>query len=126
MGFSPARIVLHSAALASMTYGYLALHNLIGDTLLKEQFGGRWQFLTIDGYYFLVLSLKIMILQLDDRLALAWLTMALSLANDLVPGVKRKLFSSMSRNAPTVFPALQSLKRVLFIFAAPVSINFSL
>lgn len=30
---------------------------------------------------------------LDDSLVLAWLTMAVSLVNDFVPGVKRKLHS---------------------------------
>jgi len=88
MGLSPARIVLHSAAVASMTYGYLNLHNLVVDSLVKNQFGGHWQFLTIDG------------------LVLAWLTMAVSLANDLVPGVK----------------PLQSLKRAIFILSAPLSV----
>ena len=60
MGFSPSRIVLHSAALASMTYGYLNLHNLVIDSLIKKQFGGHWQFLTIDGYKLLAVPLRIM------------------------------------------------------------------
>ena len=59
MGFSPARIVLHSAALACMTYGYLNLHDLVMNSLIENQFGGNWQFLTIDGYKLLVLPLKI-------------------------------------------------------------------
>lgn len=58
MSFSPARIVLHSAALASMTYGYLNVHILVVQSLGKVQFGGHWQFLTIDGYEFLVLPPK--------------------------------------------------------------------
>ena len=59
MGFSPARIVLHSAALASMTYGYLNLHSLVIDSLVKNQFGGHWQFLTLDGYKLLAVPLEI-------------------------------------------------------------------
>jgi len=58
-----------------------------------------------------------------SRLVLAWLTMAVSLANDLLPGVKRMLLSSINRNILTVFSALQSLKRACFMFSAPVSLS---
>ena len=59
MGFSPARVVLHSAALASMTYAYLNLQNLVIYSRIKDQFGGHWQYLTIDGYHLLALPLNI-------------------------------------------------------------------
>jgi hypothetical protein len=55
MGFSLARVMLHSTALASMTYAYLNLPSLVIHSLIKNQFGGYWQFLTIDGYKLLAL-----------------------------------------------------------------------
>jgi hypothetical protein len=68
---------------------------------------------------------EIIVLSLDDSLLLAWLTMAVSLANDLVPGVKRKLHTLQYRVASHRFPALKSLKRVCFMFSAPVSVPTS-
>lgn len=58
MGFSLLRIMLHSTALASMSYGYLDLHNAVLFSLVKNQFGGPWQFLTVDGYKLHALPLK--------------------------------------------------------------------
>ncbi|KAJ6547451.1 FAR-17a/AIG1-like protein [Mycena capillaripes] len=74
------RVVLHVAAISAMTYGYNALHGLAVDAWISSQYGGHFQFLTIQG------------------LAVAWLTMAVGLLEDFFPSIagfqiiKRALF----------------------------------
>ena len=51
--------------------------------------------------------------------------MAVSLINDLVPGTKRKLLFAINGKPLTAFLALQSMKRVFFMFSAPVSLSNS-
>lgn len=45
----PARIVVHAVAVSVMTYGYVSLSSLPDDTWVRNQAGGRSQFLTIQG-----------------------------------------------------------------------------
>ncbi|KAF8231263.1 hypothetical protein L208DRAFT_71323 [Tricholoma matsutake] len=65
----PARIVVHAVAVSVMTYGYVSLSSLPDDTWVRNQAGGRSQFLTIQG------------------LGLAWTTMIVSLVVDLLPTI---------------------------------------
>ncbi|KAJ6455692.1 FAR-17a/AIG1-like protein [Mycena sanguinolenta] len=61
---------LHFAAICVMTYGYNALHGLPINAWIDSQYGGHFQFLTIQG------------------LAIAWLTMAVGLFEDFFPSIK--------------------------------------
>ncbi|CAA7271803.1 unnamed protein product [Cyclocybe aegerita] len=64
------RALLHGKALATMTYGYRSLGGLAIDTFIRNQYGGHFQYLTIQG------------------LAVAWLTMVASLFSDLFPSIR--------------------------------------
>ncbi|KAJ6630680.1 FAR-17a/AIG1-like protein [Mycena sp. CBHHK59/15] len=72
--------LLHVNAICVMTYGYKALNGLSINTWIESQYGGHFQFLTIQG------------------LAVAWLTMFIGLVEDFFPSiygvrvVKRSLF----------------------------------
>ncbi|KAJ7109264.1 FAR-17a/AIG1-like protein [Mycena epipterygia] len=63
-------IALHVSAICAMSYGYNALHGLAINTWIESQYGGHFQFLTIQG------------------LSVAWLTMVVGLFEDLFPAVK--------------------------------------
>ena len=45
-----ARIILHAAAVSIMTYGYTSLSSLPVDAWMRNQYGGRSQYLTIQGF----------------------------------------------------------------------------
>jgi len=59
--------LLHGSAAAIMAYGFLALHSLPVNDFIITQKGGHFQYLTIQG------------------LAVAWLTMIVSLVCDVLP-----------------------------------------
>ncbi|KAJ7452533.1 FAR-17a/AIG1-like protein [Mycena galericulata] len=63
-------VVLHFSAVCAMSYGYNALHGLSVNTWITSQYGGHFQFLTVQG------------------LAVAWLTMAVGLLEDFFPSIK--------------------------------------
>ncbi|KAJ7740719.1 FAR-17a/AIG1-like protein [Mycena maculata] len=65
-----ASVALHVGAICAMSYGYNALHSLSAETWISNQYGGHFQFLTIQG------------------LAVAWLTMAVGLLEDFFPVIK--------------------------------------
>ncbi|KAJ7470655.1 FAR-17a/AIG1-like protein [Mycena latifolia] len=73
-------VALHFSAVCAMTYGYNALHGLAVNSWITSQYGGHFQFLTIQG------------------LAVAWITMVLGLVEDFFPWIqgikaaKRTLF----------------------------------
>ncbi|KAL1740628.1 FAR-17a/AIG1-like protein [Schizophyllum fasciatum] len=83
--------LLHAPSAALMAYGYNSLSGLPLDKYISTQYGGHSRFLTIQG------------------LAAAFLTMILSLLNDLFPGIS----------------ALRTTKRALMMVALPVSIVVS-
>ncbi|KAI0636804.1 FAR-17a/AIG1-like protein [Trametes polyzona] len=83
-------VLLHATAVSVMTYGYINLPDMILNIRMSEMKGGHFQFLTIQG------------------LALAWMTMVLSLAGDFIP-------SRFLRNA----------KRIGLMLALPLSIVIS-
>ncbi|KAK7014960.1 MFS general substrate transporter [Favolaschia claudopus] len=62
---SASSVALHIAAISAMTYGYNALHGLPINAWIDTQYGGHFQFLTIQG------------------LAVAWLTMVFGLLEDI-------------------------------------------
>ncbi|KAG9016363.1 hypothetical protein FRB90_003113 [Tulasnella sp. 427] len=59
--------VFHATALSYMTWGYIALGDVIGESAIPMQRGGNWQFLTIQG------------------LALSWITLGLCILSDILP-----------------------------------------
>ncbi|KAJ7940747.1 FAR-17a/AIG1-like protein [Mycena leptocephala] len=63
-------VALHVCAISAMTYGYNALHGLAINSWISSQYGGHFQYLTIQG------------------LAVAWLTMVAGLFNDFFPSIK--------------------------------------
>ncbi|KAJ7751955.1 FAR-17a/AIG1-like protein [Mycena metata] len=63
-------VLLHVGAISAMTYGYNSLHGLGLSSWIATQYGGHFQYLTIQG------------------LAVAWLTMAVGLLEDFVPSIK--------------------------------------
>ncbi|KAJ7172592.1 FAR-17a/AIG1-like protein [Mycena filopes] len=73
-------VLLHVGAISAMTYGYNSLHHLAVNSWITAQYGGHFQYLTIQG------------------LAVAWLTMAVGLVEDFFPSIngiratKRMLF----------------------------------
>ncbi|KAJ7285965.1 FAR-17a/AIG1-like protein-domain-containing protein [Mycena rebaudengoi] len=73
-------IVLHASAICTMSYGFNALSSLTVHSSITSQYGGHFQFLTIQG------------------LAIAWLTTLVGLAADFLPAmtglraIKRSLF----------------------------------
>jgi len=71
MAYSPplVRIILHTAAVSVMTYGYISLRTLPVDAWMRNQHGGHSQFLTIQGLW------------------IAWTTMIVSLVLDLFPSI---------------------------------------
>ncbi|THU92181.1 hypothetical protein K435DRAFT_967786 [Dendrothele bispora CBS 962.96] len=75
MSFSFPSVVLHSLSASIMAYGYNQLKTLPIDALVSTQYGGHFQYLTIQG------------------LAIAWLTTIFALASDLFPSINalRKL-----------------------------------
>lgn len=83
--------MLHASAASAMSYGYRSLSSTPLDKWIRSQKGGHMQFLTIQG------------------LAVAWVTMLLSLGNDIFPTVK----------------SLRALKRALFMIAMPLSVVIS-
>ncbi|KAI0341803.1 hypothetical protein BDW22DRAFT_1429906 [Trametopsis cervina] len=85
-GFNVAAVILHSVAAAILTYGYNQLERLPNNDFVKNQVGGHFQFLTIQG------------------LAVAWLTMVLSLIADV-----------------THIQAVVRFKRALFMVAMPLA-----
>lgn len=48
--FKQGTILLHGAAAAIMAYGYNSLGNLPMDAWVQTQKGGRFQYITIQGY----------------------------------------------------------------------------
>ncbi|KAF9001870.1 FAR-17a/AIG1-like protein [Cyathus striatus] len=71
MLFPISRMIFHSASAAIMLYGYNSLEKLVQlDTLVRSQYGGHSQFLTIQG------------------LALAFLTMLFGLLVDIGPSLR--------------------------------------
>ncbi|KAJ6596782.1 FAR-17a/AIG1-like protein [Mycena vulgaris] len=62
--------LLHLCAISAMSYGYTALHGLAVNSWITSQYGGHFQFLTIQG------------------LAVAWLTMVVGLVEDFFPSIK--------------------------------------
>ena len=48
--FKPAAVLLHSVAVAIMTYAWFELETLPNDAWIAKQKGGHFQFLTIQGY----------------------------------------------------------------------------
>jgi len=91
MTFRPAAALLHASAAGAMAYGYRGLESLAINAWIKSQKGGHFQFLTLQG------------------LAVAWLTMVMSLVVDLFPAIS--LF--------------RGIKRTLFIAAMPVAVVVS-
>jgi len=85
--FRQGAILLHGSAAAIMAYGYNSLGTLDMDRWIKTQKGGHYQFLTIQG------------------LAVAWLTMVLSLTGDLFPS----------------FIVIKRVKRALLMVALPLA-----
>ncbi|KAJ7343595.1 FAR-17a/AIG1-like protein [Mycena albidolilacea] len=65
-----ASVALHVGAISAMSYGYNALHGLGINTWISSQYGGHFQYLTIQG------------------LAVAWLTMVVGLLEDFFPSIK--------------------------------------
>ncbi|KAI1794523.1 FAR-17a/AIG1-like protein [Ganoderma leucocontextum] len=61
--------LLHTTAVAVMTYGYLHLPDVVGNMRMQNMKGGHFQFLTIQG------------------LCIACITMVLSLGCDLIPSL---------------------------------------
>ncbi|KAF4614547.1 hypothetical protein D9613_002984 [Agrocybe pediades] len=82
------RTVLRGAALGTMVWGYQSLGGLAIDQIMRAQYGGHLQYLTIQG------------------LALACLTMATGLLNDLLP-------------------VFGTIKRSFMIIALPLSVVIS-
>ncbi|KAK7043591.1 hypothetical protein VNI00_008202 [Paramarasmius palmivorus] len=70
MAFSMPRFLLHSVAVAIMTYGFNSLDKMSIDEWIRSQYGGHYQYLTIQG------------------LIIAGITMAVGVASDLLPSVK--------------------------------------
>jgi len=67
MSFQPRAVLLHGSAAAVMAYGYNSLHLLATDAWIRNQKGGHFQFLTVQG------------------LCVAWLAMVISVVVDLFP-----------------------------------------
>ncbi|KAI0780764.1 FAR-17a/AIG1-like protein [Trametes elegans] len=84
-------LLLHAASVAIMAHGYMNLPDMIGTVRMSEKKGGQFQFLTIQG------------------LLLAFVTMVVSLAVDLIPSSRW----------------LRNVKRAVLIIALPVSIVIS-
>ncbi|KAJ7710007.1 FAR-17a/AIG1-like protein [Mycena rosella] len=63
-------VTLHLSAICAMTYGYNALLSLSISSWINSQYGGYFQFLTIQG------------------LAVAWMTMVVGLVEDFFPSIK--------------------------------------
>ncbi|KAF8078055.1 FAR-17a/AIG1-like protein [Lyophyllum atratum] len=92
MTFAAGPIILHASAAAVMAFGFSSLSGLEIDAWIGAQYGGHFQFLTIQG------------------LAIAWLTMVVSLLRDLFPSS----------------PVLRSCKRALLYVAMPLSVVISI
>ncbi|KAI0748291.1 FAR-17a/AIG1-like protein [Daedaleopsis nitida] len=91
MSVKPFPLLLHTTAVIVMTYGYLNLPDMVANIPMANMRGGHFQFLTIQG------------------LAVAWLTMAMSIACDLAPSSK----------------LLKSMKRAFLMSALPLAIVIS-
>lgn len=87
MTFAAGPIILHASAASVMAFGFSSLDSLAIEAWIGSQYGGHFQFLTVQG------------------LALALLTMVISLFVDLVPSSQ----------------VLRSSKKALFIVAMPLS-----
>lgn len=87
----PEAFFLHGVAVSVMTYGFISLRRLPMDGLIRAQKGGHFQFLTIQG------------------LAVAWLTMVLSLGCDSLPS----------------FAVLRTAKRASLMIALPLAFVIS-
>ncbi|KAJ8078675.1 hypothetical protein PM082_012958 [Marasmius tenuissimus] len=70
MSFPVARTLFHSVAVSVMIYGYRSLHTMSIDEWIRSQYGGHFQYLTIQG------------------LVIAGATMASSVLLDLFPSSK--------------------------------------
>ncbi|TCD60534.1 hypothetical protein EIP91_009930 [Steccherinum ochraceum] len=89
--YNPGPLILHAGAAATMAYGYMGLHSLPINKLIESQRGGHFQFLTIQG------------------LAVAFITMLLSMLADLVP----------------VLSLVKRAKRAVFMIAMPLAVVIS-
>jgi len=89
--YNPGPLLLHAGAAATMAYGYLGLHTLPIHSFIANQKGGHFQFLTIQG------------------LAVAFVTMLLSMLTDLVP----------------VLSVVKRAKRTVFMIAMPLAVVIS-
>ncbi|KAF9521183.1 hypothetical protein BS47DRAFT_18165 [Hydnum rufescens UP504] len=89
-----ARVIAHAAALTCMAYGYLSLPSLPNDKRIRQQTGGHWQFLTLQG------------------LAVAFITVFLSLLVDLFPGAN--LVISVKRTVLMGSLALSSVVSTIY------------
>ncbi|TRM68189.1 FAR-17a/AIG1-like protein [Schizophyllum amplum] len=83
--------ILHASSAAVMAYGYNSLRGLPLDGIISTQYGGHFRFLTIQG------------------LAIAFVTMVVSLLVDLLPAVQ----------------AIRTVKRAVMMVSLPVSIVVS-
>ncbi|THH01994.1 hypothetical protein EW145_g6816 [Phellinidium pouzarii] len=81
-------VAVHILALGIMSWGYFGLESTVMNTFIVRQKGGHFQFLTI------------------QALAMAWITMALSLCSDIIPTSR----------------LLKQMKRAFFMIALPVSV----
>lgn len=86
MGIPVARILFHGSAAGVMVYGFKGLARLEMDRWVQTQYGGHLQFLTIQGYGG-AMTYDMHTLILSPRLAIALVTMVLSLLVDLLPSV---------------------------------------
>ena len=88
MSIRPLVAFLHALAAGVMVYGYRGLSTLAIDNWIRNQKGGHFQFLTIQGYMCNVQAIWMMSdLSMFGRLTVAWASMMLSLATDLFPSV---------------------------------------
>lgn len=104
--FQPAKVILHAGAAAVMAYGYNALGTLPINVVVETQYGGHFQYLTIQGYVaHFFLSFGDMLT--TCRLTVAWLTMVLSLLCDLLPKIS----------------GLKQVKRLVFMISLPACLS---
>lgn len=85
------RLVLHAGGSGIIFYGYSSLKRLQVYMEMEAQYGGFWQYLTIQGYVVCAIGGRMLIPA--GRICLAGLTMVVSLVRDLFPSASSKQFS---------------------------------
>ncbi|KAF5391309.1 hypothetical protein D9757_001995 [Collybiopsis confluens] len=101
-----ARSLLHSLAVMVMIYGYQRLQALPIDAVVKNQYGGHFQYLTIQGVF------------------LACATTLISLILDIFPSTTGRLLSA-STSPSNPLPVLKPLKRIMLLVSLPLTVVIS-